>query len=224
MAETNTSENKGNPGGEDTIETHLAYEGQLRKERNNPEFQKEVEIAEKLIDEDSHKAAEMWALDKKNSLTDTLTELPNRRHFEETLKKEISARLRQIKNNEPVTPLSLIFLDTNNLKEVNRFGHNMGDKYLICIKESILQEKRETDFAARFGGDEFTIICENPSIEVDKLAIRTGHTFNMKKQFLKLPDYAGFKYNIAEWDPNTRETMESFVKRADIYQIENQNG
>lgn len=219
MSET-TNENPKGLDGSEAIETHLAYDERLRKEQNNPEFQKEVEIAKKLIKEDPDKAAEMWALNKIDSLTDTLTNLPNRRHFKDTLKKEISDRIRMFKNGIPITPLCLIFLDSNKLKEVNSMGHDIGDKYLICLANTFKQEVRKTDFVARLGGDEFTIIYESPFSEADKLVTRLSSAFNITRQQLKLPNYTGFKANIAEWNPEQPETVEQFVKRADIYRTE----
>jgi len=77
----------------------------------------------------------------------------NRRHFEEFLPEELSraSRFR--------SPVSLIFLDMDNLKEVNnRFGHSMGSRTLYEVSVRIRSKIRKFDKLFRFGGDEFCIV------------------------------------------------------------------
>lgn len=91
---------------------------------------------------------------------DTLTELFNRRHFFERLSEaiQIVKRYRQ--------PLSLCVCDLDHFKQVNdQKGHQTGDKVLTVFGEIINEEKRETDIAGRFGGDEFVICFVNTSAE-----------------------------------------------------------
>lgn len=77
----------------------------------------------------------------------------NRRHFEESLPAELSraGRFR--------SPLSLIFLDLDNLKSVNsRHGHAMGSRTLFEVAERVRVKIRKFDKLFRFGGDEFCIL------------------------------------------------------------------
>ena len=77
----------------------------------------------------------------------------NRRHFEEFLPEELSraSRFR--------SPVSLIFLDMDNLKEVNnRHGHSMGSRTLWEVSVRIRSRIRKFDKLFRFGGDEFCIV------------------------------------------------------------------
>jgi len=84
---------------------------------------------------------------------DFLTGLPNRRHFEEQLKKCLSYAQ---KNS---APLAIIFLDLDRFKEVNdRKGHAVGDQLLIEMSRRFQKAVRSTDFVARLGGDEFMMI------------------------------------------------------------------
>ena len=90
------------------------------------------------------------------SETDPLTELLNARGFASRLQAETrrSKRYRE--------PLSLLFLDLDGLKEVNdRHGHRAGSDALRDVGGLIRAELRVTDTAARWGGDEFTIIAPN---------------------------------------------------------------
>jgi len=77
----------------------------------------------------------------------------NRRHFEEFLPEELSraSRFR--------APVSLIFLDMDNLKSVNNaFGHAMGSRTLYEVSVRVRAKIRKFDKLFRFGGDEFCIV------------------------------------------------------------------
>jgi diguanylate cyclase (GGDEF)-like protein len=90
------------------------------------------------------------------SETDALTELLNARGFSSRLRTEIkrSQRYRE--------PFSLLFLDLDDLKGINdRHGHRAGSEALQQVAGVIRAELRETDTAARWGGDEFAILAPN---------------------------------------------------------------
>jgi diguanylate cyclase (GGDEF)-like protein len=77
----------------------------------------------------------------------------NRRHFEESLPEELARASRYR------SPLSLIFLDMDNLKEINtRFGHAMGSQTLYEVSVRVRSKIRKFDKLFRFGGDEFCIV------------------------------------------------------------------
>ncbi len=77
----------------------------------------------------------------------------NRRHFEEFLPEEL-ARASRFRS-----PVSLIFLDMDNLKEVNsRHGHAMGSRTLYEVSVRVRAKIRKFDKLFRFGGDEFCIV------------------------------------------------------------------
>ncbi|MEJ2441196.1 MAG: GGDEF domain-containing protein [Gammaproteobacteria bacterium] len=89
-------------------------------------------------------------------LTDPLTGVPNRRHLDNRLAMELS---RQTRYGQP---LAIIMTDIDLFKRVNdSYGHAMGDKVLrdfaACLQENI----RESDFLARFGGEEFVLLLPN---------------------------------------------------------------
>ena len=90
---------------------------------------------------------------KSLSVTDELTGLYNKRFFNRQLNVEI-ARTRRTGE-----PFSLIFIDLDNFKIVNdTLGHTKGDEFLVRTCHQINSKIRPTDFACRFGGDEFAII------------------------------------------------------------------
>ena len=92
--------------------------------------------------------------------TDPLTELFNRRRFEAVLEKEFK---RAIRYN---SPLACLMIDIDYFKKINDgHGHNTGDKVLQEIAEIIKTTVRETDVAARWGGEEFVVLL--PQTEKD---------------------------------------------------------
>src|SRR5437773_5612698 len=87
------------------------------------------------------------------SVTDPLTGLFNRYHFEATLKREAARCLRY------QSRLSLLLLDVDQLKAVNdRWGHPAGDQMLVRVAGAIRDSLRGCDIASRHGGDEFAVI------------------------------------------------------------------
>ncbi|MBF0528023.1 MAG: GGDEF domain-containing protein [Deltaproteobacteria bacterium] len=86
--------------------------------------------------------------------TDELTGLNNRRSFNFRLAEEISRSKRY------GGPLALILLDLDDFKDINdRYGHLVGDRVLMVTAKAIRLAVRSIDFAARFGGEEFAVIC-----------------------------------------------------------------
>lgn len=91
---------------------------------------------------------------QQNALTDSLTGIANRRHFDDTLKREFT-RAKRSKNL-----LSMIMLDIDHFKKFNdRFGHLAGDSCLRMVADALQAAVgRAPDFVARYGGDEFVVI------------------------------------------------------------------
>lgn len=92
---------------------------------------------------------------------DALTQLPNRRMFDDRLGQAMAASARSGRHG------ALLFLDLDNFKPLNdQYGHNVGDLLLIEVARRISSCVREADTVARFGGDEFVIMLS--VLEVDK--------------------------------------------------------
>lgn len=92
---------------------------------------------------------------------DGLTQVANRRSFEENLKKEWM-RLKRTQS-----PLSVIILDVDFFKLYNdTYGHQSGDECLKAVAWFInLQARRSSDLVARYGGEEFAILLPDTSLE-----------------------------------------------------------
>jgi PleD family two-component response regulator len=114
----------------------------------------------KDITERKHYEAELMKANselERLATMDGLTQLANRRCFDDTIKKEWRRARREIQ------PLSVILCDVDYFKLYNdHYGHQEGDECLKmvakCLQTSLL---RSADFIARYGGEEFVIILPN---------------------------------------------------------------
>ncbi len=85
--------------------------------------------------------------------TDGLTQLNNRRFWEESLAAEYKRNQRSGNNS------SLVMFDIDHFKKVNdTYGHQAGDKVIETIASILRDQNRETDIAGRYGGEEFSVI------------------------------------------------------------------
>ncbi len=92
--------------------------------------------------------------------TDELTQLFNRRAFNEQLEMELERAQRY------QMPLSLLLLDIDKFKSINdEWGHDYGDKVLREVSQIIQSVVRPSDFVARYGGEELIIILPNTNQE-----------------------------------------------------------
>jgi diguanylate cyclase (GGDEF)-like protein len=97
---------------------------------------------------------------EKHAITDELTRLYNRRHFERTLSLELRRSQRYSLR------LSLLMLDLDAFKGLNdRYGHLFGDLVLQRVGQILRRAVREADVPCRFGGEEFAVILP----ETDRL-------------------------------------------------------
>lgn len=91
---------------------------------------------------------------------DPLTGLPNRLHFVERLGRELT-RAEQSRQR-----IAVLFLDLDRFKVVNdSLGHSAGDRLLVAVADRLSSVMGPTDVVARFGGDEFTILCREVTSE-----------------------------------------------------------
>jgi len=133
-------------------------------------LQSKVDLANKEVQEKNghlqKQSGELQIINQKLKLltiTDPLTELFNRRHFDILLRKEISYSQRHQKK------VSLIILDLDYFKKINdKYGHSVGDAVLFSVAKTIDSNTRDSDICCRIGGEEFAIICR----ETDMYEIR----------------------------------------------------
>jgi diguanylate cyclase (GGDEF)-like protein len=109
---------------------------------------------------------------RQQARTDPLTGLANRRAFDERLDEEIRRSSRYEHH------FTLFMMDLDGFKRINdTYGHPIGDKALNLLGECFIKTVRDTDFIARFGGDEFVLILPETEKEVaDQLAKKLSKT------------------------------------------------
>ena len=122
-----------------------------------------VAIVEDITDRKALEAALVH-----RSLHDPLTGLPNRILFSDRLHHALERGRRER------TPTSLLGIDLDGFKQINdQYGHPVGDEVLVAVAERLTSVLRASDTAARVGGDEFSIVCENSGrADAEALAAR----------------------------------------------------
>ncbi len=149
---------------------------------------------------------------KKLTTIDDLTTCFNRRFFDEYI--EIIYK----KSKENGKKFSLIFMDLDNLKDVNtKYGHLVGSQILKAVAERTIEAVRGIDKVCRFGGDEFCIILpDTDSKGAKRVAERIKENITKNEYFLK--DYPDVKvtasFGIATF-PDHGDDVESLIKVAD---------
>lgn len=135
--------------------------------------------------------ASLHQMISRQAYSDTLTGLPNRRALDERLEEEVLAARRSNYS------FAVIMMDLDGFKAVNdTYGHATGDDVLRTVFNQMARGVRNTDFLARYGGDELTLILsqtEMSSAQVVSEKIAEG----MKKLKYKLPDGKRLKLGIS---------------------------
>ncbi|MGF1769840.1 diguanylate cyclase [Enterovibrio makurazakiensis] len=110
-------------------------------------------------------------------LLDPLTKVYNRAALDDRLEHEYRCWIRY------ETPFCLAMIDIDHFKSVNdQYGHLVGDKVLKVVARTIHQCLRDTDFIARFGGEEFVILLPDADEETRKSLLN-----NVRETIAKLP-------------------------------------
>ncbi len=117
---------------------------------------------------------------ERQASTDGLTELANRRHFEEALAAEISRAERF------GGMIALVLADLDDFKQVNdRYGHQTGDDVLRAFADILRDTVRDIDVAARYGGEEFAVLLPQTDLEgAERLAERLRETMAERRLML----------------------------------------
>ena len=181
-------------------QNQMLQEGHLTLERIIEEKTRELELKNAELEE---KVKEVEYI----SNTDSLTAIANRKKFEEELKKE-AARANRYKH-----PLSLAIFDLDFFKNINdSHGHKTGDLVLQKISRLVLNHIRKVDFFARWGGEEFTIIF--PDLSLEKAILVADKLRMLISQYEIDPDlFVTCSFGVSEFQED--EAVEGLFQRAD---------
>jgi diguanylate cyclase (GGDEF)-like protein/PAS domain S-box-containing protein len=168
-----------------------------------------VAIVEDITDRKALEAALVH-----RSLHDPLTGLPNRILFNDRLHHALERGRRER------TPTSLLGIDLDGFKQINdQYGHPVGDEVLVAVAERLTSVLRASDTAARVGGDEFSIVCENSGRpDAEALATRLRDRVSEPLRLaggLRLPLTVSIGIGTAEGDVDPERAFEALVREAD---------
>lgn len=170
------------------------------------------------------KVAERTAALERLATMDGLTQLANRRQFDQRLEQAWRAARRQKKN------LTLMLCDVDSFKNFNdTYGHQAGDECLRSIAQVLNRSiRRSGEFAARYGGEEFAIVLPNVSsngaIQVATAIKCAIHQLNIPHNTSAVRSYVTLSMGIATVIPTSGNSPEQLIKAADeaLYQAKHQ--
>jgi len=136
---------------------------------------REVEMRERLEQKNTEYEDLLKRLERM-SITDSLTGIYNRRHFEDV----VVAEFERFKRYN--IPFSCMMIDVDKFKEINdQCGHDVGDTVLKSVAQLLQGQVRGVDTVARYGGDEFVVLLAQLRAEgAEKVAFRILSSANMQ--------------------------------------------
>lgn len=179
-----------------------------------------VRMVGTLIDISNHKRVEL-ALQKANeelmrlAALDDLTQIANRRRFDERLADEWRRARRGVK------PLSVILCDIDYFKAYNdTYGHVKGDEALYAVAQSIHSIlKRPMDLVARYGGEEFAMVLPNTDLRgaarVARKVKAAVQALLIKHRASSVSAYITLSFGLAAQIPGGDAPARSIVEKAD---------
>jgi diguanylate cyclase (GGDEF)-like protein len=188
--------------------------------------QKVHERTQALQDEVQRRANAETALQSANveltrlAYLDGLTQIANRRLFDERLQQE------WLRLKRDQRPLSIILCDVDYFKQYNdTYGHQLGDECLQKVAQAIASvPRRSTDLVARYGGEEFVILLANTNLAG---ALNIAQRAQVQVKLLQLPhrqskvsQYVTASFGVASVIPDESMTPQQVVMLADqaLYQ------
>ena len=150
---------------------------------------------------------------RKESLTDQLTGIANRKAFDNELQESVD---RAIETGEP---LSLVMCDIDHFKAFNdTWGHQTGDQVLRLVANCLSENVKGRDTAARYGGEEFVVILPQTELGgavnlADQIRAKVESKKLVKKSTGDILGIITISCGVTQYDP--KESLEDFVRRTD---------
>ncbi len=154
---------------------------------------------------------------------DPLTQIFNRRYFSEQ-----SRKIKSYSQRNGNLPFSLLTLDIDKFKNINdTYGHLAGDEVIIKVAQIVEDEIRQSDIAARFGGEEFVMLLQDCSID-DAFLVAEKVRKSIETNFVEVAGNTHIKCTVsigcAQFDSELDEdNIELTLDRADkaLYEAKN---
>jgi diguanylate cyclase len=178
--------------------------------QQNQQLQKKLEHSSQQLNvmkEDLTKA-------QKESLTDPLTGVGNRKHFSNELKRLVKEA------DEAKTPLSLLMIDIDYFKKFNdAHGHQVGDQVLKLVGRTMTENLKGRDIVCRYGGEEFVVLLSQTRI-TDAIRVADAlRQFVAGKKIIRRDTNQSLgtvtiSVGIAQY--HNHESLSQFLRRADM--------
>ncbi len=158
-----------------------------------------------------YRTAELALVRRHEATHDALTQLPNRRLFDEHLQSAVMSARRT------GTRVGVVLIDLNGFKGINdRLGHDVGDEVLRSVAARMNNVRRAPDLLARLGGDEFALVLTN----LDSVATATAIANRVQETFAKPCMVEGFPVAVeaslgVAVLPDHAHDAETLLRRAD---------
>jgi len=206
------------------VKTQLTIQAQKRQllaknQALEEEIKKRKEAEIEIVNLNNQLKYQALALEKL-ATTDFLTQIANRRGFEQLMQKQWE----QLSLN--CMPLFLILCDIDYFKQYNdHYGHLAGDEVLILVAEVIRsQVELFTDLVARYGGEEFGIVIsginQEQIIELIENIRQKIYLINITHKSSSVSDRLTLSFGLASIIPSPEATPQCLINRADkaLYQ------
>jgi diguanylate cyclase len=155
---------------------HGLVEATSRMKQNNKTLEGRLSASRREISQ-LHRSLDAV---RKESLTDPLTSLANRKYFDAAMPKRIATA------GERRAPLSLLMADIDQFKKFNDdHGHLTGDQVLRLVSQAIQQSINDKDIAARYGGEEFAVVLPEAALQAAVATAELMRKAVMSKQLIK---------------------------------------
>jgi len=196
----------------DAIRKHLE---QYRETEETRQQQLEIQLAHLNsrvhgMENEGEKLRQRLQEKHEQAVRDPLTGLHNRLAYDERIMQEF-ARWKRYGQ-----PMVLMMIDVDHFKHVNdTYGHKAGDKALVLIADQLRNHLRESDFLARFGGEEFVVLMPETDIESAVVAAEKLRAAVEKCQFHYQNTQVSITFSAGLAQLRKNDNPESLFQRAD---------